>query len=337
MKFGFFVLNQWPLGDDMHVKIGEAVQQVRAARDAGFDILATGQHYLSYPYQQPASIPYLSRLAAEAGDMAVAPLVLLLPLLQPVEVAEAMATLDAITGGRAIMGAGLGYREEENIAFNSPARERLPRLVESLELIKRLWTESEVEFNGTYYHIPKVKLSTQPLQKPHPPIWMAANADAAVKRAARQGYPWLISPHVTVTTTAGQVQLYKEAQKEAGTQSVTDLPMMRELFVDTDAAVAFEKARPYLEPKYKAYAAWGQDDVLPGDETFDLPFEGLARDRFLIGSPDDVIAEVERYERELGVTHMLFRMQWPGMPHAEAMRQLGLFRDHIIPHFKGRR
>ena len=114
MKFGIFLLNQWPLGEDMATKISEAVEQVRAAKEAGFDILATGQHYLSYPYQLPASIPFLSRLAAEAEGMVIAPLVLLLPLLRPVDVAESMATLDAITGGRTIMGVGLGYREEVN-------------------------------------------------------------------------------------------------------------------------------------------------------------------------------------------------------------------------------
>ena len=72
MKFGIFLLNQWPLGEDMATKISEAVEQVRAAKEAGFDILATGQHYLSYPYQLPASIPFLSRLAAEAEGMVIA-------------------------------------------------------------------------------------------------------------------------------------------------------------------------------------------------------------------------------------------------------------------------
>lgn len=334
MKFGIFLLNQWPLGEDMATKISEAVEQVRAAKEAGFDILATGQHYLSYPYQLPASIPFLSRLAAEAEGMVIAPLVLLLPLLRPVDVAESMATLDAITGGRTIMGVGLGYREEENAAFDSPVKERLPRLLESLELIKQLWTQKEVEFKGEYYTLPRVKLSTQPLQKPHPPIWMAANADSAVKRAARQGYPWIINPHVTVATTARQIKLYRQEQKEAGIGPVKEMPMIREAFVSNEPSSAYEKARPYLEPKYEAYAAWGQGDVLPGEETFKLPFEDLARDRFLIGSPDDIINEVERYERDLGITHMFFRIQWPGMPHEEAMREFRLFRDHIIPHFK---
>ena len=332
MKLGFFVLNQWPVGDDMSLKIKEAVEQVAAAKEAGFSILATGQHFLSYPYQQPATMAYLARLAAAAEGMFLAPLVLLLPLLNPVEVAESVATLDAMCGGRVIMGAGLGYREEENTAFGSPASERLPRLLESLVLIKRLWTENELDFNGDFYTVPKVRIATRPLQRPHPPIWMAANADAAVRRSARQGYPWLINPHVTVATASRQIDMYRKLREEAGLDGPIDMPMIREVSVSRDARAAKELARPYLAPKYQAYAAWGQGDVLPGDETFDLPFDRLAANRFLLGSPQHVLDELRRYETQLGVTHMIVRMQWPGMPHDEVMRQIEIFGDSIIPH-----
>lgn len=333
MQFGFFVLNQWPPDEPMGPRIKEALEQVRAARLAGFDLLCTGQHFLSYPFQQPSTIPYLARLAGEAEGMAIAPLVLLLPLLQPVEVAESIATLDAMTDGRVVMGVGLGYREEENIALGSPSPERLSRLNESLALIKSLWTQTEVEFEGKYFRVPRMKIATRPVQTPHPPIWMAANADAAVKRSARQGYPWLINPHVTVPTAARQIEMYREVQTSAGTRHITDLPLVREVYVSTDESAALRSARPYLEPKYEAYARWGQADVLPGGETFNLPFEDLARDRFLIGSPEKIVREIERYESELGITHMILRMQWPGMPHAEVMRQIELFGERIIPRF----
>ena len=152
MRFGFFVLDQWLPEEDMSAKIGEAVEQVRAAREAGFDLIATGQHFLSYPYQMPTSLHFLARLAPEAQGMHLAATVLLLPLLSPVEVAESVATLDAISGGKFILGVGLGYREEEYIAFGSPSKERVPRLLESLEIMKLLWTEPEVEFHGRFLH-----------------------------------------------------------------------------------------------------------------------------------------------------------------------------------------
>ena len=199
-------------------------------------------------------------------------------------------------------------------------------------MIKRLWTENELEFNGDFYTVPKVRIATRPLQRPHPPIWMAANADAAVRRSARQGYPWLINPHVTVATASRQIDMYRKLREEVGLDGPIDMPMIREVSVSRDARAATELARPYLEPKYQAYAAWGQADVLPGDETFDLPFDRLAANRFLLGSPQHVLDELRRYETQLGVTHMIVRMQWPGMPHDEVMRQIEIFGNSIIPH-----
>ena len=102
--------------------VEDAVRQTALARDLGFDIVVAGQHFLTQPYHMLQPIPLLARIAAEAGEMRVGTGVLLLTLLNPVEVAEQLATLDAIAGGRLVCGVGLGYRVEENEAFDLPAR-----------------------------------------------------------------------------------------------------------------------------------------------------------------------------------------------------------------------
>ena len=216
MKLGFFVTNQYLPGESMPQKIRDSVEQVSAAREAGFSLIATGQHYLAAPYQMSTIFPLLSRLAAEAGDMQVAATVILVPLHNPVELAESIATLDSITDGRFVFGVGLGYRDEEYTAFGVQRGERVGRMNEAMELIKRLWTEDEVEFNGKYYTVPKTKISTKPVQNPHPPIWVAANNDVAIRRAARWGYPWLINPHATVPMVSEQWTKYKAALDEFG-------------------------------------------------------------------------------------------------------------------------
>ena len=206
MKLGFFVTNQYLPGESFPQKIQESVEQVRAAREAGFDMICTGQHYLASPYQMSSSFPLLARLAAEAGDMEVAATVILVPLHNPVELAESVATMDAICGGRFIFGVGLGYRDEEYTSFGVQRAERVARLREALEVMKLLWTQEEVEFNGQFYTVPRVAPSTKPVQQPHPPIWVAANNDVAIRRAARWGYPWLVNPHATVQMVADQWQ-----------------------------------------------------------------------------------------------------------------------------------
>ena len=199
MRIGFFVTNQYLPGESMPQKIQESVRQVQAAQEAGFDLICTGQHYLAAPYQMSTSFPLLARLAAEAGDMEVAATIILVPLHNPVELAESVATMDAICQSRFIFGVGLGYREEEYAAFGV---ERVGRLREALEVMKLLWTEEKVEFQGKYYQVPRTRPATRPVQHPHPPIWVAANNDAAIRRAARWGYPWLINPHATVPVVA---------------------------------------------------------------------------------------------------------------------------------------
>ena len=331
MKLGFFVTNQYLPGEAMPEKIRESAAQVAAAREAGFSLIATGQHYLAAPYQMSAVFPLLSRLAAEAGDMQVAATVLLLPLHNPVELAESIATLDCITGGRFVFGIGLGYREEEYAAFGVRREERIGRMRESLELIKRLWAEDELEYQGRYYTVPKTQLITRPAQRPHPPIWVAANNDAAIRRAARWGYPWLINPHATVPVVAGQWTRYVAELQAAGHPIPADLPMMREMYVAADRETAYLESQPYLEGKYAAYASWGQDKALPGEESFSVPYQDLAKDRFLLGSPADVVAELKRYSQELGVNMMIFRMQWPGMPQEQVLRQIELLGREVIP------
>ena len=335
MKLGLFTNSQYTSSESMDRKIGESVEQVGMAREAGFDLICAGQHYLASPYQMPTCFPLLARLAAEAGEMRVAASIILVPLHNPVEIAETVATLDAICAGRFIFGVGLGYREEEYAAFGVRRQERVPRLLESLEVMKLLWTEDEVEYQGNFYHVPKTNPTCRPIQKPHPPIWVAANHDTAIKRAAQMGCPWYINPHATVTMVENQMGLYKDALNESGNSLPDDMPMMRELYVAEDREVAFYESRSYLESKYQAYAQWGQDKALPGNESFSVPFEELSRDRFLIGTPDDVVKEIKRYEERLGINNMIFRMQWPGMEHEKVMKQLDLIARYVIPQVNG--
>jgi alkanesulfonate monooxygenase SsuD/methylene tetrahydromethanopterin reductase-like flavin-dependent oxidoreductase (luciferase family) len=335
VKLGFFVTNQYLPGESMPRKIQDSIEQVQAAREAGFDLICTGQHYLAAPYQMSTSFPLLARLAAEAGAMEVAATIILVPLHNPVELAESVATMDAICQGRFIFGVGLGYREEEYAAFGVERGQRVGRLREALEVMKLLWTAEEVEFQGKYYRVPRTTPVTRPVQQPHPPIWVAANNDAAIRRAARWGYPWLINPHATIPMVARQWSTYKEALDSAGQPIPKVLPMMRELYIAEDRETAYLESEPYLGPKYQAYASWGQDKALPGDESFSIPYQELARDRFLLGSPEEVTQEIRRYEEELDANYLIFRMNWPGMAHQQVLRQIGLMGSEVIPRIKG--
>jgi alkanesulfonate monooxygenase SsuD/methylene tetrahydromethanopterin reductase-like flavin-dependent oxidoreductase (luciferase family) len=276
-------------------------------------------------------VPLLARLAAVSGTMRLGITVFLLPLHNPVDIAEQVATLDAISHGRMIFGVGLGYRPEECAAFGITMQERVPRFLEALEVIKRLWTEDEVEFQGRFYTVPRIQSSIRPVQRPYPPIWMAANQAVAVRRAGRLGFAWIMNPHVTHAVLAEQVVQYRSALEVAGHPPLAELPLLREAWLAETPERAWAEAAPYLARKYAVYGAWGQDRALPADQTFDRPLEDLARDRFVVGTPDDLVAAAQRYAAELGVTTLILRVQWPGMNPEQVLDQIRLIGRSVLP------
>jgi alkanesulfonate monooxygenase SsuD/methylene tetrahydromethanopterin reductase-like flavin-dependent oxidoreductase (luciferase family) len=299
---------------------------VRFARDAGLHSIVAGHHYLSSPYQMLQPVPLLARLAAESGDLRLVTGILLLPLLNPLDVAEQAATLDVLTGGRFVLGVGLGYRDEENAAFDLPP-ERVRVFREKLDVVRRLLEGEAVTAVGHGYRLENARLALRPLQRPRPPIWMAANNDAAVRRAARLADTWYVNPHVSLAEVRRQLQLFRA---ERGSEP-RDLPLMREACVAPTDEEALATARPYLAPKYSAYVDWGQSDVLPPSDTLRREWEELRAGRFLVGRPETVAAQV-RELRELGVTELVLRVQWPGLAQREALRTLELLATDVLPH-----
>jgi alkanesulfonate monooxygenase SsuD/methylene tetrahydromethanopterin reductase-like flavin-dependent oxidoreductase (luciferase family) len=334
MKFGLLISKQHPPGVSMVQRFREHIEQVRAARHAGFDLIVMGQHYLSTPFQELQTVPALARLAAEAGTMRLGATVLLLPLLNPVDVAEQVATLDVICEGRFILGVGLGYRDEEYAAFGVRRQERVARFHEALQVIKRLWTEAEVTHRGRFFQLDGARLLLKPVQRPHPPIWLAANNDAAVERAARLADAWIINPHAKLSVLEQQMALYRKTLHEAGKPFPAELPMIKELYVAPDRRSALAECRPFLEAKYQAYAAWGQDRALPAEDGFDLAFTELVRDRFIIGDAEDCARELRRYAEALGVNCFIFRIQWPGMEQAKVLRTIDILATQVMPRLR---
>ena len=335
MKFGVSLLGlaQQPRDEDMQRRFDQLITWVHAVRDAGYDHVTTGQHYLLDPLQELQPVPLLARLAPESGDLGLVS-TLIAPLHNPVELAETWASLDVITGGRVGLCFALGYRDVEYEAFGVDPGKRVRDLRDVVETVRALWTQEEVTASGRHFKLERATCTLRPVQQPHPPIWIAANADAAVERAARWGLPWNINAHARFATIARQVERYREVARQAGHPEPT-FPMARELYCGATREEALAIAAPYLAGKYEAYDQWGQDKALPGDEDFAVPFEQLAQDRFILGDPEECTREIERYAA-LGVDRIHLRMNWPGMPLDVALDGLHRFAEHVIPRFSRR-
>ena len=319
MKVGLFINTQFPEGCNVGERVPEMVEQVRAARDAGFASLWLPHHWLIHPMQMLQLTPIMSYLSAFAQGMTIGPNILILPPLNPMHVAEEAATLDVLTGGKYILGVGLGYRQPEFDAFGVPLSERAPRFNEAIGLMRRLWTEDRVTHKGRFYTVNDAGLSVKPVRPGGPPLYIAAQAETPVKRAARIGDAWLIVNIRGIADLVPLMQTYRAALEEYGRTPI-EYPITLECYVGERHATAHEECRAPLEFKYSAYAAWGMEHHNAGT------FEDFARDRFIIGDKVSVKEEIARYRELLGVDHFIMRCQWPGLPQSQALasiRRLG--------------
>ncbi|WP_435180782.1 LLM class flavin-dependent oxidoreductase [Halorussus sp. AFM4] len=327
MKFGLY-LNPQGAPDRSPTDLRDGLLDLaRTAEAAGFDHLSAGQHYLS-DFTQLQLLPFLSRVAGEVSEMELATGVVLLPLHHPVDIAERVATLDALHDGPTVFGVGAGYRDAEFDAFGVPKRERVPRLVEGLELADRLLTETNVTYEGEYYAVEDATIPVRP--DGGLTTWLAANANPAVERAARLADAWFLNPHATVGELAAQKRdRYDPIRAERGES--TAVPILREAFVAPTREEAVDVARDHLAEKYRAYVDWGQDEAMEDEEDLHRPFEALAEDRFLLGTPAEVCEELERYKRELDADRVVFRCHWPGLSFDRVRECLELIGDEVIP------
>ena len=334
MKFSLMVRGQHPPGDTAgHLR--DDLDLVRTADRLGFDGVVKGSHFSAHPFESVQQIPFLAHCAAIAPGLRIVCGLVLLPLHKPLDLAEQLATLDVLSGGKLVFGAGIGYRDVEFKAFGVPRGGLGARFEEILTAIRRLWTEDFVDMKGAGFELDRATCAVKPLQKPTPPIWIGANADVAIRRAARLGDCWYINPHNTLATIARQMELYRRALDDCGRPFPAEVPMRREVFIATTRAEAIRLAQPYLEEKYKAYRAWGQDKVMPEGDDFDHAFDELLEDRFLMGSPADVAEQLDRLNRRLGVNHIVASIHWPGMPNGLALEQLQRLAEEVRPLLPG--
>ena len=330
MKLSLIIRGQHPPGNPVQ-HLNDDLDLVRCADRLGFDGVIKGSHYSAHPFESVQQIPFLSYCAAIAPRLRIILGLVLVPLHKPLDLAEQLATLDLLCGGKLVFGAGIGYRDVEFKAFGVPRGNMGARFEERMTAIRRLWTEDFVDMKGSHFELDHAICPVKPLQKPMPPIWIGGNADVAIERAARIGDCWYINPHNTLTTTERQMELYKRALDKYGKPFPTEVPMRREVFVANSRAEAIRIAQPYLEEKYKAYRSWGQDKVMPEGDNFDHEFNELLEDRFLMGSPAEVADQLNRLNSRLGVNHLVASIHWPGMPNSLALEQLHRLAEDVGP------
>lgn len=326
MRFGIILSSDHQDGIPSTQALGDQLAKARVAQENGFHSVWAGPGYLHGGWH---SAVLLARVLAEAPHLDVG-MISLLPLHHPVELAEQIATLDTICDGRLTLAAALGWRDFQFRAFGIPQAQRLGRFREGLEVMRKLWTQERVTHHGDYFSLDDIPGARAPLQLPAPRLWIAANQDPGVVRAAKTAEGWLVSSRSTLATIERQIQLYLATLTEVNRSGY--VAAWREMYVAEDKASAIAAIRPYVERLYQNRASMGHNRDLPDADRIDVGFEQVLQGRFILGSPDDCRAEIERY-RHLGVQELILRCQWPGMPGEAALQAIRRFGQEVLPPF----
>ncbi|HEV7663449.1 MAG TPA: LLM class flavin-dependent oxidoreductase [Chloroflexota bacterium] len=305
MRIGYHLTPFWsPTDRSPTLIMDEAIEVIAASANMGFDWVSMGQHWMSHPSVWPQPYPFLARIAPVTGEMKLKTSVLLLPLLNSVDVAENLATLDHISHGRLVVGVAIGYREDELAAIGLTRRDRVPKLEESIELMKRLWTGEEVTFSGAYSSVQNGKMGFRPYQQPHPPLEMGAQSRGATERAARLTDGVFFGPQVAWTDIAALADVYRTARLAAGRPGLGALGASRCLMVGTSKEDAAARAGAYLEKTFRMYTRWQMQEssMVP----LQLDAQLSLADWTIYGSPADCVETILRARDEIGLNGIGF-------------------------------
>src|SRR6266850_2562724 len=282
------------------------IQDCERAEALGFDSVWIGEHH-NHPLLYPTPLIGLAAIASRTRRLRLG------------------------TGGRLILGLGAGYAPEEFSAFGISIKERGRRLEESAALLHRLWTEEHVSHEGRYYRVTDVTLGPRPVQQPRPPIWFAGWVEPAIRRAARLGDAWLGGPSAQLDELAACVRIFQEAWQEAArATSSPDIALMRYVFVADSLEQAYATVGDATLRIFETtYFRWPHPVVKrpPGM----LMIQGLAEDRFILGSPAQCIEQIERFRQELGLTHLICRLSFPGVPRQASSVSVERFTQEVMP------
>jgi alkanesulfonate monooxygenase SsuD/methylene tetrahydromethanopterin reductase-like flavin-dependent oxidoreductase (luciferase family) len=311
------------------------------AEELGYDTIWLTEHHFVDDGYSPSLLPIAAAIASRTSKIRIGTFVILLPLHNPIRVAEDAATVDLISNGRLELGFGQGYRVPEFTAFNIPRNERGPRLQENAEIVRRLFTEKNLTYEGRFNRITDATLVPGPVQRPHPPIWLAARGPKSIARAARNGY------HFMGTGGVDQQQTYDAALREAGRNpSQFNIAQLRTVFVAPRRASAWDAAEEGAHYMMSCYARWfAEANDLPGDDAGrgglppvrklrDSDTSALFGESLIIGTPDEAIAMIEDYQSRTRLTHLVMAMALPKTDFKKVSGSMRLFAKEVLPHFR---
>jgi alkanesulfonate monooxygenase SsuD/methylene tetrahydromethanopterin reductase-like flavin-dependent oxidoreductase (luciferase family) len=307
VKVGVLQFFSWPERRVPLQQVYErALERIVVMDRAGYDAVWLAEHHFT-TYSVCPSVHLMALEAAHRTErLRIGTAVSLAALYHPLRLAEEVALLDVLTGGRINWGAGRGFEPAEFATFGVPMEETASRFREAVEIVLAAWTNARLTFHGEFWDFDDVEVLPKPAQSPHPPTWVAATSTAAISWSASKGLAILMDPHASFSEIAAKYAQYVAELAGHGFPPPTDTPMARLVAVAANDADAERIARNGAAWTIGAYAH-GTDGPAQGGLGGDIEerIEGYVRERIIWGSPARVRDEIARLHEEMHLDHLM--------------------------------
>ena len=309
MKVGVLQFFSWPERRvDLATVFARALDRIEVMDRTGYDAVWLAEHHFSSFSVCPSVHMVGTLAAARTKRLRIGTGVSLAPFYHPLRLAEEVALLDVLSGGRVNWGAGRGFARVEFENFGVPAEESTSRFHEAVEIVLRAWTEEWLSFAGKHYQFDGVEVLPKPMQQPHPPVWMAATSESSLDWAASHGFSILMDPHASHDDIGRKRRFYEERLAAAGhAVAGRDLPIARLVALGETSAEAAEVARrgaqwmvdSYFGAQHRPVGV--SDPTAPGADPVQRYLDGV----ILHGTPEAVLDDLLRLRQEIGLEYLL--------------------------------
>lgn len=336
MRVGLFY--EWPNPElrDWKQVFDESIEQIQLAEELGFDFVLVAEHHFSNYGMSPSPLLQALAIAERTKSIKIGTGVLVLPVWQPLRVAEEVAVLDNLTNGRFICGIGRGYQSHEFGRFGVTSGDSRQRFNECLDIMIEAWTNTgSFTYEGEYHSVPSpVTVWPKPLQKPYPPMWLAGTSADTLRLAAERDMPPIVSGYTAAAGVAEAVATLLPLRKDSG-RSTDEWDLgIQAISMVCDTEQEARECLKYARWQNRANRSLGRADVVDGSATA-IPYEGEPSqekfwDMLYYGKPDRVI---EKYTAigEAGATFVSSWMMLGGIPHEKVMRSITLMGREVLP------
>ena len=318
MKLGVLQFFSWTGRVPLETVYARAFERIAIMDQGGYDAVWLAEHHFSTYSVCPSTTAMGAHVAARTKRLRIGTAVTLAALYQPLRLAEELALLDVLSNGRLAWGAGRGFDPREFRAFGVPVEESAERMQECVDVVLAAWRDGKLDHRGRHFAFRDVEVLPKPLQRPHPPVWLAASSPDAIVRAAKRGYSILQDPHSSHVEIGRKRALYRETLEASGHAFAgRELPIARLLACAPTDREAEEVARAGAQWTVGSYGG-PMTDLSP-----EARVEAYVRDVILHGSPETLVARIAELSETIGLDYLMCAP----LSHTS----FTLFTDRVLP------